>query len=92
MIRPVVVAVEAVYNGENDATANVKNAAYPNTALLFARWVASKEGQKAYAVVGRQVAYSKNGDLHPLAYLFGVRDFALAVVDSKSSLRRDSIA
>ena len=34
--------------GDIDATAILKNAPHPNTALLFARWTASEEGQKIY--------------------------------------------
>lgn len=36
-----------------------KNAPHPNTAMLFARWVASQEGQKAYATGGRTPAHPK---------------------------------
>jgi iron(III) transport system substrate-binding protein len=36
-----------------------KNAPHPNTAMLFARWVASQEGQKAYAIGGRTPAHPK---------------------------------
>jgi iron(III) transport system substrate-binding protein len=45
--------------GDIDATAILKNAPHPNTAMLFARWVASEEGQKAYAVGGRLPAHPK---------------------------------
>jgi iron(III) transport system substrate-binding protein len=36
-----------------------KNAPHPHTAMLFARWVASQEGQKAYAAGGRTPAHPK---------------------------------
>ena len=36
-----------------------KNAPHPHTATLFARWVASQEGQKAYAAGGRTPAHPK---------------------------------
>jgi iron(III) transport system substrate-binding protein len=36
-----------------------KNAPHPQTAMLFARWVASQEGQKAYAAGGRTPAHPK---------------------------------
>ena len=36
-----------------NATAIFKNAPHPNSALLYARWVASQEGQKAMAQGGR---------------------------------------
>jgi iron(III) transport system substrate-binding protein len=42
-----------------NATAVFKNAPHPNTALLFARWIASQEGQKAMAVGGRTPAHPK---------------------------------
>ncbi|HEX2933159.1 MAG TPA: extracellular solute-binding protein [Candidatus Binatia bacterium] len=45
--------------GDIDATAILKNAPHPNTALLFARWVASEEGQKVYAQGGRLPAHPK---------------------------------
>jgi len=41
------------------ATAVFKNAPHPNTALLFARWMASQEGQKSMAVGGRTPAHPK---------------------------------
>lgn len=41
------------------ATSVVKGAPHPNTAWLWARWVASEEGQKAYAVGGRAPAHPK---------------------------------
>lgn len=37
---------------QTQATAVFKNAPHPNTAWLWARWVASEEGQKAYAAGG----------------------------------------
>ena len=45
--------------GDIDATAILKNAPHPNTAWLFARWVASEEGQKVYAQGGRLPAHPK---------------------------------
>ncbi len=42
-----------------NATALVKGAPHPNTALLFARWAASEEGQKVYADGGRNPAHPK---------------------------------
>jgi len=45
--------------GDIDATAVMKNAPHPNTAWLFARWVASEEGQKVYAQGGRLPAHPK---------------------------------
>ncbi len=41
------------------ATALPKGAPHPNTAWLFARWSASEEGQKVYAMGGRTPAHPK---------------------------------
>jgi len=45
--------------GDIDATGILKNAPHPNTALLFARWTASEEGQKVFAQGGRLPAHPK---------------------------------
>jgi len=42
-----------------NGTAIFKNAPHPNTALLFARWVASLDGQKVMAQGGRNPAHPK---------------------------------
>jgi iron(III) transport system substrate-binding protein len=42
-----------------NGTAIFKNAPHPKTALLFARWIASQEGQKAMAEGGRTPAHPK---------------------------------
>lgn len=42
-----------------NATALAKGAPHPNTALLFARWAGSVEGQKVYAQGGRNPAHPK---------------------------------
>ena len=42
-----------------NATAVFKSAPHPNTALLFARWIASQEGQKTMAAGGRTPAHPK---------------------------------
>jgi iron(III) transport system substrate-binding protein len=42
-----------------NGTAIFKNAPHPNTALLFARWVTSLEGQKVMAQGGRNPAHPK---------------------------------
>ncbi|MGE5307225.1 MAG: hypothetical protein ACM3TN_28285, partial [Alphaproteobacteria bacterium] len=41
------------------ATAVARGAPHPNTAWLWARWVASEEGQRAYAAGGRAPAHPK---------------------------------
>jgi iron(III) transport system substrate-binding protein len=45
--------------GDVNGTAILKNAPHPNGAWLFARWIASEEGQKAYAMGGRSPAHPK---------------------------------
>jgi len=40
-----------------NATSLAKGAPHPNTALLFARWAASEEGQKVYSEGGRNPAH-----------------------------------
>jgi iron(III) transport system substrate-binding protein len=45
--------------GSINATAIFKNAPHPNTALLFARWVASEDGQKVWSAGGRTPAHPK---------------------------------
>jgi iron(III) transport system substrate-binding protein len=58
-----------------DATAVFKNARHPNAALLFARWAASEEGQKAYAEGGRAPAHPKLNPIKPeKLYPLGVDD------------------
>jgi iron(III) transport system substrate-binding protein len=42
-----------------NATAIFKDAPHPNTAMLFARWMASEEGQKVMAKGGRTPAHPK---------------------------------
>lgn len=42
-----------------NATAIFKNAPHPNIALLFARWVASEEGQKVMSAGGRTPSHPK---------------------------------
>jgi iron(III) transport system substrate-binding protein len=39
------------------STAVLKNAPHPNTALLFARWITSREGQKVMAAGGRTTSH-----------------------------------
>jgi iron(III) transport system substrate-binding protein len=49
-----------------DATAVFKNAPHPNAALLFARWAAGEEGQRAYAEGGRAPAHPKLKPIDPI--------------------------
>lgn len=48
------------------AMAVMKDPPHPNTALLFARWSASEEGQKAYAMGGRTPAHPKVEPIDPI--------------------------
>ena len=41
------------------STAVLKNAPHPNMALLFVRWIISREGQKTMAAGGRTTAHPK---------------------------------
>ena len=45
--------------GTISGTAVFKNAPHPNSALLFARWAMSQEGQKAYSQGGRTPTHPK---------------------------------
>jgi len=66
--------------GDIDATAIMKNAPHPNTALLFARWTASEEGQKVYAQGGRLPAHPK---VEPVEKTRPCRVYALGEQDVK---------
>ena len=48
------------------AIAVMKNPPHPNTALLFARWAESEEGQKVYAMGGRTPAHPKVEPTEPV--------------------------
>jgi ABC-type Fe3+ transport system substrate-binding protein len=61
--------------GAIGATAVFKNAPHPNTAWLFARWLASEEGQKAY---GWAVGLPRTQRLNPLTKLGLRRSIPLA--------------
>jgi len=65
------------------AVAVLKDAPHPNTAWLFARWAASEEGQKVYAMGGRTPAHPKVEPVDPVRpktiYAIGaddIRNFA----------------
>jgi iron(III) transport system substrate-binding protein len=48
------------------AIAIAKDAPHPNTAMLFARWAESEEGQKVYAQGGRAPAHPKVDPIEPV--------------------------
>jgi iron(III) transport system substrate-binding protein len=60
------------------ATAILKNAPHPNTAMLFVRWAESEEGQRVYAKGGRTPAHPKVEPVEPVRpktiYAVGVED------------------
>ena len=62
------------------AIAIAKDAPHPNTAMLFARWAESEEGQKAYAQGGRAPAHPKVAPIEPVRpkkiYAIGTDDIA----------------
>lgn len=57
-----------------------KDAPHPNTAMLFARWAESKEGQEVYAKGGRAPAHPKVDPVEPVKpkklYAIGADDIA----------------
>ena len=60
------------------AVAILKDAPHPNTAMLFARWAESEEGQRVYAKGGRTPAHPKVEPVEPVRpktiYAVGVDD------------------
>lgn len=63
-----------------NATAIFKNAPHPNSAMLYARWVASQEGQKAMAQGGRTPAHPK---VEPVDKTRTEKIYAISVADIK---------
>jgi iron(III) transport system substrate-binding protein len=63
-----------------NATAIFKNAPHPKTALLFARWIASQDGQKVMAQGGRTPAHPK---VEPVEKTRTERIYAISVADIK---------
>jgi len=68
--------------GTGDIVANaiMKNAAHPNTALLYSRWATSEEGQKVYAQGGRLPAHPK---VEPVEKTRPAKVYALGEQDVK---------
>ena len=71
-----------------NATAIFKNAPHPNTALLFARWVASQEGQKAMAQGGRNPAHPK---VEPVDKTRTEKSYFITAADLKEFPKYDKI-
>ncbi len=70
------------------ASAKLKDAPHPNTAMLFSRWAASEEGQKAYAMGGRTPAHPK---IEPTAPVRPKRIYAVSVDDIKQFPKYEKI-
>jgi len=66
----------------------IKNAPHPNAAWLFARWVASEEGQAAYAQGSRNPAHPK---VEPVEKTRPQKIYALAVADYKDFPKYEKI-
>jgi iron(III) transport system substrate-binding protein len=64
--------------GAVNATALFKDAPHPKTALLFARWIASEEGQKAMAQGGPTPAHPK---VDPIEKVRPEKIYAFSVAD-----------
>lgn len=71
-----------------NATAIFKNAPHPNAAMLYARWVASQEGQKAMAQGGRTPAHPK---VEPVDKTRTEKIYAISVVDIKEYPKYEKI-
>jgi iron(III) transport system substrate-binding protein len=71
-----------------NGTAVFKNAPHPNTALLFARWVASQEGQKVMSQGGRNPAHPK---VEPTEKTRTEKTYFITVADLKEFPKYDKI-
>jgi len=71
-----------------NATAIFKNAPHPNTAMLYARWVASQEGQKAMAQGGRTPAHPK---VEPVDKTRTEKIYPISVADIKEYPKYEKI-
>jgi iron(III) transport system substrate-binding protein len=71
-----------------NATAIFKNAPHPNAAMLYARWVASQEGQKVMAQGGRTPAHPK---VEPVDRTRTEKIYAISVADIKEYPKYEKI-
>ena len=71
-----------------NAKAIFKNAPHPNSAMLYARWVASQEGQKAMAQGGRTTAHPK---VEPVDKTRTDKIYAISVADIKEYPKYEKI-
>jgi len=69
-------------------TAVFKGAPHPNTAWLFARWAASQEGQKVYALGGRTPAHPK---VEPKEKIRPAKIYAVGADDIKQFTKYEKI-
>lgn len=74
--------------GGINGTAVFKDAPHPNTAKLYARWVASEEGQKAYAAGGRTPAHP---NVQPTEKIRPEKIYAVGPSDLPNLARFDKI-
>ena len=71
-----------------NATAIFKNSPHPNAAMLYARWVASQEGQKTMAQGGRTPAHPK---VEPVDKTRTEKIYAISVADIKEYPKYEKI-
>lgn len=71
-----------------NGTAIFKNAPHPNTALLFARWIGSLEGQKVMSQGGRNPAHPK---VEPVEKTRTVKTYFITASDLKEFPKYDKI-
>ncbi|HBA38806.1 MAG TPA: hypothetical protein DCZ05_03425 [Deltaproteobacteria bacterium] len=65
-----------------------KDAPHPNTALLWARWIISEEGQKVYAQAGETPAHPK---VEPVEKTRPAKIYLLSVDDVKEFPRYEKL-
>ena len=66
----------------------LKNAPHPNTALLFARWITSREGQKVMAAGGRTTAHP---NVEPPEKVRTAKIYPISVADIKEYPKYEKI-
>ena len=66
----------------------LKNAPHPNTALLFARWITSREGQKVMAAGGRTTAHP---NVEPPEKVRPAKIYPISVADIKEYPKYEKI-
>ena len=74
--------------GSINGTAIFKNAPHPKTALLFARWISSEEGQKVMSEGGRTPAHPK---VEPVEKTRPEKSYFISVADIKEFPKYEKI-